>query len=83
MVRTVSSVFAVLFGFALTYLLIYQNNFTGGDGQFDLSVNRIGTQMLETGEYGYALPFEVVSMLLLAAMIGCIVIAIKIKPEEK
>ena len=26
---------------------------------------------------GYALPFEVVSMLLLAAMIGCIVIAMK------
>jgi NADH-quinone oxidoreductase subunit J len=83
MVRTVSSVLAVLFGFALTYFLIYKNDFTGGDGKFDLSVNRIGTQMLETGEHGYALPFEVVSMLLLAAMIGCIVIAIKIKPEEK
>jgi NADH-quinone oxidoreductase subunit J len=83
MVRTVSSVLAVLFGFALTYSLIYKNDFTGGDGKFDLSVNRIGTQMLETGEHGYALPFEVVSMLLLAAMIGCIVIAIKIKPEEK
>ena len=83
MVRTVSSILAVLFGFALTYLLIYQNDFTGGDGQFDLSVNRIGTQMLETGEHGYALPFEVVSMLLLGAMIGCIVIAIKIKLEEK
>jgi len=83
MVRTISSVLAVLFGFALTYSLIYKNDFTGGDGKFDLSVNRIGTQMLETGEHGYALPFEVVSMLLLAAMIGCIVIAIKIKPEEK
>jgi len=29
------------------------------------------------------LPFEVVSILLLAAMIGCIVIAMKIKPGEK
>ena len=83
MVRTISSVLAVLFGFVLTYSLIYKNDFTRGDGQFDLSVNRIGTQMLETGEHGYALPFEVVSMLLLTAMIGCIVIAIKIKPEEK
>ena len=81
MVRTVSSVLAVLFGFALTYSLIYKNDFTGGDGKFDLSVNRIGTQMLETGEHGYALPFEVVSMLLLAAMIGCIVIAIKASPN--
>ena len=77
MVRTISSVLAVLFGFALTYFLIYKNDFIGGDGNFDLSVRRIGLQMLETGENGYALPFEVVSMLLLAAMIGCIVIAIK------
>ena len=83
MTRTISSVLAVLFGFALTYLLIYKNDFSGGDGKFDLSVNRIGNQMLQTGEHGYALPFEVVSMLLLAAMIGCIVIALKSKPEEK
>ena len=37
--------------------------------------------MLETGENGYALPFEVVSILLLAAMVGCIVIAIKAPAE--
>jgi NADH-quinone oxidoreductase subunit J len=30
---------------------------------------------------GYALPFEVVSILLLAAMIGCIVIAMRKKPQ--
>lgn len=83
MLRTITSVLAVVFGFALTYMLIYKNDFTGGDGKFDLNVKRIGNQMLETGEHGYALPFEVVSMLLLAAMIGCIVIALKSKPEEK
>ena len=83
MARTLSSVLAVLFGFALTYLLIYKNDFIAGDEKFDLSVTRIGNQMLQTGEHGYALPFEVVSMLLLAAMIGCIVIALKSKPEEK
>ena len=33
--------------------------------------------MLSTREHGYILPFEVISMLLLAAMIGCIVIAMK------
>jgi len=82
MLRTITSVLAVLFGFALTYLLIYKNEFTARDGTFDWSVNKIGTQMLETGENGYALPFEVVSILLLAAMVGCIVIAIKSKPEE-
>ena len=75
--RTIASMLAVFFGFALTYFLIYKNNFQAGDKNFDMSVNRIGSQMLETGENGYALPFEVVSILLLAAMVGCIVIAIK------
>jgi NADH-quinone oxidoreductase subunit J len=42
----------------------------------------IGEQMLSTTAHGYILPFEVVSMLLLSAMIGCIVIAMK-TPEQK
>ena len=74
-VRRISSILAVLFGFSLTYLLIYYYGFQAGDQNFDWSVDKIGTQMLETNEGGYALPFEVVSILLLAAMIGCIVIA--------
>ena len=82
MMRSIASVLAVLFGFGFTYLLIYKNDFKTGDKPFDWSVNKIGTQMLETGENGYSLPFEVVSILLLAAMVGCIVIAIKTKPEE-
>lgn len=83
MIRSIASIFAVLFGFALTFFLIYKNDFKAGDKPFDWSVNKIGTQMMATGENGYSLPFEVVSMLLLAAMIGCIVIALKSKPEEK
>ena len=43
----------------------------------------IGRRMLSVNNEGYALPFEVVSMLLLAAMIGCIVIALRSKPETK
>ncbi|HEX6171340.1 MAG TPA: NADH-quinone oxidoreductase subunit J [Chitinophagaceae bacterium] len=77
MLRSIASVLAVLFGFALTYFLIYKNDFQAGDKSFDWTVNKIGTQMLATGENGFALPFEVVSILLLAAMVGCIVIAIK------
>jgi len=42
-----------------------------------VTVRTIGNQMLSTGEAGYALPFEVISILLLAAMIGCIVIAMR------
>jgi len=33
--------------------------------------------MLSTTSHGFILPFEVVSMLLLSAMLGCIVIAMK------
>jgi len=80
--RTIASVLAVLFGFSLTYLLIYKNNFHAGDKPFDWSVNKIGQQMMATGENGYSLPFEVVSMLLLAAMIGCIVIALKAPAKQ-
>jgi NADH-quinone oxidoreductase subunit J len=73
---------AVLFGFALTYSLIYKSNFQATDRPFDWSVKKIGDQMLATGADGYALPFEVVSILLLAAMVGCIVIAIRIPGNE-
>ena len=79
--RSIASVLAVLFGFALSYFLIYKNDFQAGNKSFDWTVNKIGTQMLATGENGYALPFEVVSILLLAAMVGCIVIAIKAPAE--
>jgi NADH-quinone oxidoreductase subunit J len=81
--RKVASFIAVLLGFALTYLIIYQYGFNASGKPFTWPVAQIGTQMLDTGDNGFALPFEVVSILLLAAMIGCIVIAIKNKPEEK
>jgi len=48
-----------------------------------VSVGQIGAQLLSTKEHGYVLPFEVISLLLLAAMIGCIVIAMKTKPENQ
>src|SRR4026209_512945 len=82
MLRTIASILAVLFGFALTYSLIYKNNFQATDKVFDWSVNKIGNLMLATGENGFALPFEVVSMLLLAAMVGCIVIAMQPSNES-
>jgi len=57
---------------------------TGGVSMdVNASVGNIGAQLLSMSEHGYVLPFEVISILLLAAMIGCIVIAIKVKPEDK
>ena len=41
----------------------------------DTTVEQVGLALLNYGDNGYILPFEVISMLLLAAMIGAIVIA--------
>ena len=82
--RVAFSVLAVCIGFPLTYFLIYQYAFRpGSKAALEASVKNIGSQMLSASEHGYVLPFEVVSILLLASMIGCIVIAMKAKPEEK
>ena len=83
MKRTVFSVLAALFGFGFSFNLIDHYGFVPtGTQPFNASVSEIGTQMLSTTAHGYILPFEVVSMLLLSAMIGCIVIAMK-TPEQK
>lgn len=77
------SVAAVLLGFLLAWQLISKHEFNGDSAQvLDASVSAIGYQMLSTKEHGYILPFELVSNLLLAAMIGSIVIAIK-KTDSK
>jgi NADH-quinone oxidoreductase subunit J len=79
--RTIFSILAVLFGFGASYNLISEYGFKPSTQPFKVSVSEMGTQLLSTSEHGYILPFEVVSMLLLAAMIGCIVIAMK--PAEQ
>lgn len=67
-----------LLGFILTYTLIYKYNFQpAGNQLLNVNVSNIGIQLLSTTEHGYILPFEVASILLLAAMIACIVIAMK------
>ena len=96
--RTFFSILAVCAGFILTAALLRGYAFspaghaaaagTGGgtavqSQQAVASVGNIGAQLLSTSEDGYVLPFEVISILLLAAMIGCIVIAMKTKPENK
>ena len=79
--RQVFSTLAVFCAFALTMLQLYQHNFNKtAEQSIESSVSNIGNQMLGVGDNGFALPFEVVSILLLAALIGCIVIALRSKP---
>ncbi len=81
--RKYFALLAVVFGVAFTFRLIDNYGFEAFPSRpIDVSVSEIGTRLLGTGDNGYILPFEVVSLLLLAAMIGCIVIAMKSNEGE-
>ena len=81
--RVLFAALAVFFGFGFTYNLIREYGFKPATTQpFTANISDIGEQMLSPTKYGFVLPFELVSMLLLAAMVGCIVIAMK-SPAKK
>lgn len=72
--------FASLFGAVICLVAILKHPFAViTSPEADTSVKAIGLSMLNTGNNGYALPFEVISILLLAAMIAAIIIAKKRK----
>jgi NADH-quinone oxidoreductase subunit J len=65
-------------GCALTIPVILSFPFKAStETPLNVDMQVIGNQLLATGKNGYALPFEVISILLLAAMIAAIVIAKK------
>mgnify|MGYP001592649951 CR=1 FL=1 len=82
-IRTSKAIVAAgsaLLGAVLVLLTLNKYQFTASnEPAMDASVNSIGRQMLSYGDGGYILPFEVISVLLLAAMIGAIIIAKKDK----
>ena len=74
--RQLFAALAAFCGLALILVQLYQHQFIGAVNEVtEPTVVNIGSQMLGTDVGGYALPFEVVSILLLAALIGCIIIA--------
>jgi NADH-quinone oxidoreductase subunit J len=82
------SALAVAAGAALTLITIMQYTFVPVIGDEKGSdVKTIGQTLISYEENGFALPFEVVSVLLLAAMIGAIIVARRekdaAKPEPK
>lgn len=82
--RNIFAILAALFGFAFSFNLIREYGFSENPTRpFEVKVADIGERMLSLSDYGYVLPFELVSILLLAAMIGCIVIAMKIPAPIK
>lgn len=75
--RKIFAALAVACGFLLALLQVLRYPFPVHPASGEVSVEAIGTQMLNVNEGGYALPFEVISILLLAAMVGCIVIGLR------
>ncbi len=67
-------------GAFVVIMVILQHNFQGAATNVqEANVTQIGERLLSYEKYGYALPFEVISILLLAAMVGAIVLAKKRK----
>lgn len=78
--RKIAALLAVISGLAMAIWTLQQSTLKPAAKEFEHDVAQIGHKLLHTGEGGFVLPFEVVSLLLLAVMVGGIVIAIK---EEK
>jgi len=77
-IRLITGIVVGVSGFALAMLAILKYAFKATDSAaIRIDMHTIGNQLLGTGKNGYALPFEVISILLLAAMIGAIIIAKK------
>jgi len=76
--KSVFSAIAAIAGFILCVSTILQYRFLPSTAvPSEVSIEKIGTSLMSFGPDGYVLPFEVISILLLASMIGAIVIAKK------
>ncbi len=73
---------ALVGGFTALYTIFNHSFIANEKAAMPVDMTAIGTQLLGTGKNGYVLPFELISILLLAAMIAAIVIAKKGKQEE-
>ena len=78
LIRQVLAALASLFGIALVLHLVYHHVFiTPPTTIINANIDTIGFQLISTEKGGYSLPFELASVLLLASLIGCIVIAMR------
>ena len=62
-------------GAGLALFAIYNYHFVQAIESHSTTINDVGLALLNVGDNGFILPFEVISMLLLAVMVGAIVIA--------
>ncbi|MGB7784833.1 MAG: NADH-quinone oxidoreductase subunit J [Salinimicrobium sp.] len=73
--RKIFTAFVCLLGLSVFLATIYSHPFEVAGKSLTTTTAQIGTALLSLEKGGFILPFEVISVLLLAAMIGAIVIA--------
>jgi len=80
--RVISGLFVMLTGVIIALFIILKHQFliplnAGIEGDTQISMKIIGHALMGTEKYQYLLPFEALSILLLACIIGGILIARK------
>ena len=81
--KSIFSAIAAIAGAILSIITILDYKFSATtEAAKEVNMNFIGKSLLSVDYDGYVLPFEVISILLLAAMIGAIVIAKKGGPKK-
>lgn len=77
--KTILAAAIALVGFATTALVLLKNSFiqqvaSADDLSDELNMDVIGSTLMSADKYGYVLPFEFISIFLLACIIGGLVI---------
>jgi NADH-quinone oxidoreductase subunit J len=81
--RIIRGIALALAGFAMvTWILLKYKFVASTEKPIEDTVENIGRQLLDYQSHGYVFPFEVVSVLLLAALIGSITIAMKVRKSS-
>jgi len=81
--KSVFSAIAALAGAILCIITILDHKFSATDiAAKEVDMKLIGKSLLSMEYDGYILPFEVISILLIAAMVGAIVVAKKAGPKK-
>jgi NADH-quinone oxidoreductase subunit J len=81
--KSLFSALASIAGAFVTIITILDFKFSATtEAAQEVNMRLVGNSLLSVGKDGYILPFEVISILLLAAMVGAIVIAKKAGPKN-
>lgn len=79
-VRVAQGAIIALLGFVVTGVILMKNNFINmalSQPDVEISMKQVGQAMVSSGKFGYVLPFEFISVFLLACIVGGVMIARK------